>query len=161
MKNKTKAKKKLFQLNGINTQGENIADNGGIKESYNAYLEWVRANGAEPKLPGLDSTPQQLFWLSAAQTWCSVYRTGNKISRTSASPLKFGFYILTYESRVSANSVNCVNIYEHKSTQTSRESIPRAFVWYMTPHMFSHSRYQPMNAKSQRCSWPRASVTMK
>ncbi|KAK2585581.1 hypothetical protein KPH14_010214 [Odynerus spinipes] len=63
-----------LKLNGINTQGENIADNGGIKEAYNAYREWVRRNHPEPKLPGLSYTPEQMFWISAANTWCSKYR---------------------------------------------------------------------------------------
>lgn len=64
-------------MNGINTQGENIADNGGIKESYLAYQRWKEENEPEPRLPGLDYSPQQMFWISAAQTWCSVYRPGN------------------------------------------------------------------------------------
>lgn len=63
-----------LNLNGINTQGENIADNGGIKEAYNAYKEWVRRNHPEPKLPGLSYSPEQMFWISAANTWCSKYR---------------------------------------------------------------------------------------
>lgn len=63
-----------LNLNGINTQGENIADNGGIKEAYLAYQKWVQRNYVEPKLPGLPYTPKQLFWISAANTWCSKYR---------------------------------------------------------------------------------------
>ncbi|XP_022190551.2 neprilysin-2 [Nilaparvata lugens] len=60
-----------MKLNGINTQGENIADNGGIKLSYYAYREWVRQNGPEPRLPGLQMfSPQQMFWISAAKSWC-------------------------------------------------------------------------------------------
>ncbi|KPU80743.1 uncharacterized protein Dana_GF16094, isoform B [Drosophila ananassae] len=63
-----------LNLNGINTQGENIADNGGVKESYIAYHRWVEKHGQEPKLPGLDYSPQQMFWISAGQTWCAKYR---------------------------------------------------------------------------------------
>lgn len=68
-----------MNLNGINTQGENIADNGGIKEAYFAYKEWAAKNGPEPKLPGMEYTPEQMFWIAAAQTWCSVYRPGKSI----------------------------------------------------------------------------------
>lgn len=66
----------MFQLNGINSQGENIADNGGIIQAYLAYQKWVSKNGQEPTLPGLDYNSNQLFWLSAVQSWCSVYRPG-------------------------------------------------------------------------------------
>ncbi|KAK6634979.1 hypothetical protein RUM44_000228 [Polyplax serrata] len=63
-----------LQLNGINTQGENIADNGGVKEAYRAYVKWTQRHGEEPMLPGLPYTPKQLFWISAANTWCCKYR---------------------------------------------------------------------------------------
>ncbi|XP_027847675.2 neprilysin-2-like isoform X2 [Aphis gossypii] len=64
-----------LKVNGINTQGENIADNGGLKQAYNAYKVWSERHGVEPRLPGLqDYTPEQMFWVSAANVWCSKHR---------------------------------------------------------------------------------------
>lgn len=76
-------------MNGINTQGENIADNGGIKESYLAYQRWTEENEPEQRLPGLDYSPQQMFWISAAQTWCSVYRPGKLYTQLPQFCLRF------------------------------------------------------------------------
>ena len=42
-----------LQLNGFNTQGENIADNGGIKQAFRAYSRWKDENGLEESLPSL------------------------------------------------------------------------------------------------------------
>ncbi|XP_071494101.1 neprilysin-1-like [Diadema antillarum] len=62
-------------LNGILTQGENIADNGGLKEAYLAYRRLIKRQGAEePVLPGLGLTNNQLFFLNFGQIWCSMYR---------------------------------------------------------------------------------------
>lgn len=59
-------------MNGTLTLGDNMADNGGLYITYNAYGRWVKEHGVEPRLPGLqDYTPQQIFWLSAANTWCT------------------------------------------------------------------------------------------
>lgn len=81
-----------LNLNGINTQGENIADNGGIKEAYLAYNKFVELNGEEQKLPSLKFSPKQLFWISAAQTWCSVYRPGKKKLKVSKTGKLFKSY---------------------------------------------------------------------
>lgn len=35
---------------------------------------WESVNGPEKSLPGLPYSPRQLFWLSAANVWCSSYR---------------------------------------------------------------------------------------
>lgn len=62
-------------LNGLNTQGENIADNGGIKQAHRAYTKWVAEQGEEQPLPGLpDLRPDQLFFLNFAQVWCGTSR---------------------------------------------------------------------------------------
>lgn len=61
-------------MNGIQTQGENIADSVGVKSAYLAYTKWMMRHGKEKRLSGLHFTPQQLFWISAAQTWCSAPR---------------------------------------------------------------------------------------
>lgn len=61
-------------VSGVNTQGENIADNGGIKEAYRAYVDWEAEHGVEPILPGLEFSPRQMFWISAANVWCAKYR---------------------------------------------------------------------------------------
>ncbi|KAH8393938.1 hypothetical protein KR215_008612 [Drosophila sulfurigaster] len=63
-----------FQLNGIKTQSENIADNVAIKMAYRAYQGWVEKHGEEQRLPGLDYTPQQMFWISVGQTCCTKNR---------------------------------------------------------------------------------------
>ncbi|XP_023678299.1 endothelin-converting enzyme 2b isoform X1 [Paramormyrops kingsleyae] len=59
-------------INGRQTLGENMADNGGLKAAYHAYKSWVRSNGEEKRLPALDMTNDQLFFVGFAQVWCSV-----------------------------------------------------------------------------------------
>ncbi|OAD59770.1 Endothelin-converting enzyme 1 [Eufriesea mexicana] len=82
-----------MQIDGMNTQGENIADNGGIKQAFRAYERWLHANGdADETLPGLIATGKHLFFLNFAQVWCGSMRpeaTRNKLKTAVHSPGKF------------------------------------------------------------------------
>jgi membrane metallo-endopeptidase-like protein 1 len=59
--------------NGQQTLNENIADNSGIKQSFTAYQTWVKGNAgvAEPLLPNLNYTQNQLFYISMGQLFCA------------------------------------------------------------------------------------------
>ncbi|RUS91043.1 hypothetical protein EGW08_001171 [Elysia chlorotica] len=70
-------------VNGLQTQGENIADNGGIKEAYRAYRKYTqRQHTQEKRLPGLlQFSGDQLFFINFAQVWCGVMRPQASINR--------------------------------------------------------------------------------
>lgn len=72
-------------INGRMTQGENIADNGGLKQSFRAYKKWVSIHGQEPLLPGVNLTHDQLFFLNYAQIWCGSMRREDALTKIRSS----------------------------------------------------------------------------
>ncbi|XP_045426447.1 membrane metallo-endopeptidase-like 1 [Pipistrellus kuhlii] len=79
-------------VNGFSTLGENIADNGGVRQAYKAYLKWRAEGGRDQQLPGLDLTFDQIFFLNYAQVWCGSYKPEfavQSIKTDVHSPLKY------------------------------------------------------------------------
>ncbi|KAL1491391.1 hypothetical protein ABEB36_011995 [Hypothenemus hampei] len=72
-------------VNGRMTQGENIADNGGLKQSFRAYKKWVSQHGEEDNLPGLNLNHDQLFFLNYAQIWCGSMRPEDALTKVRSS----------------------------------------------------------------------------
>ncbi|KAK2588944.1 hypothetical protein KPH14_001799 [Odynerus spinipes] len=79
-------------VNGRHTLGENIADNGGLKAAYHAYLATVTPDKEQLPLPGLNLTHRQLFFVNFAQVWCSAETsevTALQIEKDSHCPPKY------------------------------------------------------------------------
>ncbi|CAG2246767.1 unnamed protein product [Mytilus edulis] len=68
-----------YNIKGETTIGENIADNGGVKSGYTAFSTWKPED--IKKFPGLNLTPEQLYFIGFGQIWCSYYTPAH--ARTS------------------------------------------------------------------------------
>ncbi|XP_077550023.1 neprilysin-1-like [Haemaphysalis longicornis] len=66
-----------MKLNGKNTLGENIADNGGLRTAFKAYKNIIKeeCDGKDTRLKGLEEmSGEKLFFISNAMAWCSLMR---------------------------------------------------------------------------------------
>lgn len=65
------------QLPETDNQAENIADNAGLRLAYAAYQRWLKVAGIDinhldtERLPALDYSNKQLFFIGYAQLWCN------------------------------------------------------------------------------------------
>lgn len=100
-----------MKINGRTTVGENIADNGGLKQSFRAYKNWIHKRGyEEPLLPGLNFTHDQLFFLGFAQVWCGNMRpqyAHNRILTGAHSPGRFRVIGTLHNSRDFSKAFKC------------------------------------------------------
>jgi putative endopeptidase len=73
-----------LHINGELTQGENIADIGGVKLAYTALQKSIAKKGPQPKIDGF--TPEQRFFLGFAQIWRNNQRDEDLKLRLNTDP---------------------------------------------------------------------------
>ncbi|CAK1582999.1 unnamed protein product [Parnassius mnemosyne] len=97
-------------VNGRTTLGENIADNGGVRESLAALKRHLHKYGPEPKLPGFEHmTSEQMFFLSYGNLWCGVStkESSKKDLEDEHSPQRFRAIGTLQNSEDFARAWNC------------------------------------------------------
>ncbi|XP_068250571.1 neprilysin-like [Palaemon carinicauda] len=63
-----------LKINGLQSKGENLADNGGVRAAWAAYKKHIEETGEDLILPGLQSyTQDQLFFITFGRLWCMEY----------------------------------------------------------------------------------------
>ncbi|MFH4981384.1 hypothetical protein AB6A40_008093 [Gnathostoma spinigerum] len=101
-----------LKINGKLTQGENIADNGGVKEAYRAYKRHRQKNNHDDKrLPGFEQyTSDQIFFMSYAQTWCGkskIEAAVRQILTDPHAPMRFRVNGVVVNQPEFAKAFNC------------------------------------------------------
>ncbi|TMW64038.1 hypothetical protein Poli38472_014155 [Pythium oligandrum] len=76
----------LAFVNGNTTIGENIADNGGVGLSWDAYHSYMASGKATNVGSVTEAEGEQLFFLAFAQTWCGKDRDGAMLNQINSDP---------------------------------------------------------------------------
>ncbi|KAK4327891.1 hypothetical protein Pmani_001641 [Petrolisthes manimaculis] len=99
-----------LKINPVNTLGENIADNAGIKISYQAYKTWRETHDEEVTVPYVNLTHDQLFFLNFGQIWCEVNSPEAMLTKLRSgqhSPNKFRVIGTLSNSEEFSEAFNC------------------------------------------------------
>jgi endothelin-converting enzyme/putative endopeptidase len=73
-------------LNGKLTEGENLADLGGLRLAWLAWLEKVEAAHLDMNATTEGYTPEQRFWIAYAQSWCTQTRPEQLRTQAQGDP---------------------------------------------------------------------------
>ncbi|CAG2173087.1 unnamed protein product [Oppiella nova] len=91
--------------------GENIADNGGLRESFRAFQTYVKTYGEPQRLPYVSQyTPQQLYFLSYASIKCDLirnYALRVRVYSGSHSPYKYRVNIPLFNFQPFSDAFKC------------------------------------------------------
>ncbi|KAK9365862.1 hypothetical protein V1509DRAFT_655158 [Lipomyces kononenkoae] len=109
----------VLHVNGKLTEGENIADNGGIAAAFNAWKK-REAISPSPLLPGLNLTKEQLFFVNYGRWWCGKIRPGTAAQRIYTDPHSPSFVRVL---AVAEDSQDFIDAFQCKNKQ------PRCVLW--------------------------------
>ncbi|CAG2167424.1 unnamed protein product, partial [Oppiella nova] len=115
-----------MNINGKTTIGENIADNGGLRQAFKALENY---SGSKQLLPGSmkNFTSEQLFFLSFANVWCTNIRDEalrDQIETDPHSPGKYRVWGSVSNSESFAKAFNC-----KPKTNMNPESKDKCILW--------------------------------
>jgi membrane metallo-endopeptidase-like protein 1 len=98
-------------LNADVMMREIVGDNGGLRQSFRAYRDWVTSRGQEERLLfGVNYTQNQLFFIQQAQFLCQKYRPKVYAERFKVSyhpPAPFRVWGMVQNSVDFAKAFNC------------------------------------------------------
>lgn len=76
-----------LKVNGKLTQGENIADNGGVKQAFKAYKKYLQKHGEEKRIKGIEKySNEQMFFMGYATVWCGHMTSDSLINLILTDP---------------------------------------------------------------------------